>query len=260
MCLNGFAGMRVGGMEYRVLLFDLFGTVVRFTPEVPTTQTAGRLRRSTMSWIEEEVRHELPGVPFEEFLHGMGTVTEEIVRGRPPEHREVQSRERFRRALLRVGYRGEDAPGIAERLSLVHMSYLAARTEMPPEHGSLLRELSAKVEIGLVSNFDHAPTAHSILRREGIANLFRVTVVSAEIGRRKPHPSIFHAALDRLHARPKEALFVGDSFDDDVLGGHAAGVDVAWINSKGIEAPAGGRRPRYEIRSLLELRSLMGSE
>lgn len=245
-------------MKYRVLLFDLFGTVVRFTPEVPETQTAGRVRRSTMSWLDDQVRRELPGVPFEEFLHAMGAVTEEIVRGRPPEHYEVQSKERFLRALVRVGYRGEDVSAVADRLSVAHMAYLASRTEMPPSHGSLLRDLSAERVVGLVSNFDHAPTAHAILRREGIADLFAATVVSAEIGRRKPHPSIFHAALRQLDARPEEALFVGDSLADDVLGGHAAGIDVAWINASGIEVPAGSPAPRYEIRSLPEVRELLG--
>jgi FMN phosphatase YigB (HAD superfamily) len=187
----------------------------------------------------------------------MGTVTEEIVRARPPEHREVLSRERFRRALASVGYRGEDAPAIAERLSLTHMAYLAARTEMPSSHGALLRELSDKLVFGLVSNFDHAPTAHSILRREGIADLFAATVISAEMGHRKPHPSIFRAALRQLDARPDEALFVGDSLADDVLGGHAAGIDVAWINAMGIEIPAGTPVPRYQIRSLPELRDVL---
>jgi putative hydrolase of the HAD superfamily len=137
------------------------------------------------------------------------------------------------------------------------MAYLAARTEMPSSHGALLRELSDKLVLGLVSNFDHAPTAHSILRREGIADLFAATVISAEMGHRKPHPSIFRAALRQLDARPDEALFVGDSLADDVLGGHAAGIDVAWINAMGIEIPAGTPVPRYQIRSLPELRDVL---
>jgi putative hydrolase of the HAD superfamily len=244
-------------MTYRVLLFDLFGTIVRFTSEVPETQTAGRVRRSTMGWLDDQVRRELPDVPFDDFLRAMGAVTEEIVRARPPEHHEVQSSERFRRALAGVGYRGEDAAAIAERLSLVHMAYLAARTEMPTAHQTLLRELSGKMVLGLVSNFDHAPTAHAILRREEIADLFAATIISAETGRRKPHPSIFHAALRQLGAGPEEALFVGDSLADDVRGGHAAGIDVAWINPKEIEVPRGTPVPRYQIRSLPELRDVV---
>lgn len=242
-------------MKYRAVLFDLFGTVVLFTPAVPEAQTAGRVRRSTMDWLAAELRRELPDVAFDEFLRAMGTVTEEIVRGRAPEHHEVQSRERFRRALELVGH-GDDA--LAERLCGAHMAYLAARTEMPPSHGTLLREASSELLVGLVSNFDHGPTAHSILRREGIADLFSATIISADVGRRKPHPSIFQAALRQLNVPPEEALFVGDSLEDDVLGGHAAGIDVAWINSKGFDFPPGIQVPRYQIRSFLELRELLG--
>jgi FMN phosphatase YigB (HAD superfamily) len=245
-------------LHYRVLLFDLFGTVVRFTREVPETETAGRLRRSTMGWLDDAVRRELPDVPLEQFLRAMQGVTEDIVRGRPPEHHEVQSRERFRRAIASAGYRGGDAAGIAERLSLTHMAYLAARTEMPAAHGSLLRQLANEMSVGLVSNFDHAPTAHSILRRDGIADLFETTIISAEMGRRKPHPSIFHAALEQLDGRPDETLFVGDSLADDVAGGHSAGIDVAWINPKGVEVPSGTPVPRHQIRSLMELRGILG--
>jgi putative hydrolase of the HAD superfamily len=246
-------------MKYRVLLFDLFGTVVRFTPDVPETQTAGQLRRSTMQWLDEVVRRELPDVVFDEFLRAMGVVTEEIIRARPPEHHEVQSRERFRRALASIGYGGADAPTIAERLSLAHMAYLAGRTEMPASHGALLRELAGQVVVGLVSNFDHGPTAHAILQREGIADVFAVTIISADIGRRKPHPSVFHAALQPLNVPPEEALFVGDSLADDVLGAHAAGIDVAWINPRGVDAPAEMPAPRYQIRNLLELRDILRS-
>lgn len=211
-----------------------------------------------MGWLEESVRRELPGVPLDEFLRAMAAVTEDIVRARPPEHHEVQSRERFRRALESLGQRGEDASAVAERLSLAHMAHLAARTEMPAAHGALLRELSGMRTIGLVSNFDHAPTAHSILRREGIADLFETTIISADMGRRKPHPSIFQAALRQLDGRPEEALFIGDSLADDVAGGHAAGIDVAWINPKGREVPAGASPPRYQIQSLVELRAVLG--
>jgi HAD superfamily hydrolase (TIGR01549 family) len=246
------------GLPYRVLLFDLFGTIVQFTPDVPETQAAGRSRRSAMGWLEEQAGRELPGVPFDGFLDAMREVTEEIIQARPPEHHEVQSRERFRRALACLGYCGDGALAIAERLSLAHMAHLAARTEMPAPHGALLRELSDKLPVGLVSNFDHAPTAHSILRREGIADLFAATIISAEMGRRKPHPSIFHAALLQLDGQPEETLFVGDSLADDVLGGHAAGIDVAWINSKGIDVPAGTPVPRYQIRSLPELSDILG--
>ena len=87
----------------RALLFDLFGTVVQFKPEVPTVEVAGTAWHSTMGWLRETAEHELPHVPFDDLLAALMQVTEDIVRERPPDYIEVPSRERFCRALMRVG-------------------------------------------------------------------------------------------------------------------------------------------------------------
>src|SRR5262245_47769774 len=97
-------------MPLRAVLFDLFGTVVHFAPQVPVIEVAGTAWRSTMGWLREAAASELPQVPFDDLLPALLQVTEEIVRQRPPEYFEVPSRERFRRALLRLGIDGSDAP------------------------------------------------------------------------------------------------------------------------------------------------------
>ena len=246
-------------MPYRVLLFDLFGTVVHFVARVPFVRVAGGEHRSPLHWLQSQVQSELPDVPFEEFLAAIAAVTEEIIRARPPEYLEVSSRERFRRTLLRLGWRGPDPTTVAERLSLVHMAHLAERTAMPPEHGPLLRTLAERYPLGLVSNFDHGPTAHAILRRDGLDTLFTATVISADFGRRKPHPAIFQAAVRQLGAEPAEALYVGDTVTDDVDGAHAAGLDVVWINPDGAEVPHGHAAPTFSISSLTELPGVLAS-
>src|SRR5512143_1555243 len=106
----------------RALLFDLFGTVVQFQPQVPTVEVAGTPWRTTMGWLRAAAERELPHVPFDDLLPALMQVTEDIVRARPPEYFEVLSRERFRRALLRVGIATDHAGDIAERLSLAHMA------------------------------------------------------------------------------------------------------------------------------------------
>src|SRR5439155_21143271 len=105
-------------MRPRAVLFDLFGTVVQFAPQVPTLEIAGTRWRSTMSWLREAVERELPHLIFDDMLATMLAVTEEIVRNRPPDYREVPSGERFRRVLLRLGVEVMRAPAVAERLSL----------------------------------------------------------------------------------------------------------------------------------------------
>jgi putative hydrolase of the HAD superfamily len=49
-------------------------------------------------------------------------------------------------------------------------------------------------------------------------------VISSEVGYRKPHPSFFRAACDRLGLPPHAVLCVGDDLENDVRGAMRAGL------------------------------------
>ena len=235
---------------YRVVLFDLFGTVVHFVPPPPGAA------RGTFEWLRAPLAQHRPTIPFDEFKAALVEVSVTIGAERAPEHREVPSHERFHRALIRFAAAADD--GAAEALSRAHMAHLAAQTDMPAAHADLLHDLARRYRLGLVSNFDHAPTAQAILARHRVHRCFEVTLISEEFGRRKPHPSIFHAALDRLGVVPAEALYVGDTPAEDIVGAQAVGLDVAWVNRLGDDPPE--PPPTYALRALAELRSLLGMD
>jgi putative hydrolase of the HAD superfamily len=232
--------------RYRAVLFDLFGTVVHFRAHPRTL---------AFEWLADELTRTCPGMDFDGFVAALHEVSRELEAVKRRDHFEVPSRERFRRALARLDPAGahDDA---AERLSLVHMAHLTAQTELPPDHSVLLRELAGRYRTGLVSNFDHAPTARAILATHAVAGCFEVIVVSDEHGRRKPHPAIFAAALAPLGVDAGKALYVGDTHADDVVGALEAGLDVAWINRRGAEVPA--PRPTHVLGALTDLRAVLG--
>jgi HAD superfamily hydrolase (TIGR01549 family) len=238
---------------YRVVLLDLFGTVVHFAAPAPGGG------RATFDWLRGPLATQRPGLAFDDFRRALFEVSAELLAARAPEHREVPSRERFRLALARADAGADPVSAAfadaAEALSLAHMAHLAAQTETPAAHVDLLRDLAQRYRVGLVSNFDHGPTARAILLRHGVADSFHATLISDDFGRRKPHPAIFHAALDSLDAAPHDAIYVGDTAADDVAGAQAAGIDVAWLNRRG-EAPP-DPPPTYTLRELTELRSLL---
>jgi len=244
-------------MRARALLFDLFGTVVHFAPRVPTVEVAGTPWRSTMGWLRAAAERELPAVRFDDLLASLLAVTEEIVRQRPPEYREVPSRERFRRALRRVDVSEAEAADIGTRLSLAHMAHLASMTLLPAGHLDVLQTLTPHYRLALVSNFDHAATARRILAEHGVAPFFDPILVSEEFGRRKPHPAIFGAALAAVETRAADAVYIGDSVADDVVGARNAGLRAIWVNAKREPLPAGAPQPDYVIAHLNELPSLL---
>jgi FMN hydrolase / 5-amino-6-(5-phospho-D-ribitylamino)uracil phosphatase len=118
----------------------------------------------------------------------------------------------------------------------------------------VLEELrAAKLRLGLVSNGIrdlHEFVAHHRLDVDAI-------VGSRAHGYVKPHPTIFHAALQQLAVEPAAAVMVGDSLEEDVEGARALGMRAILIDREdrhpdveerltdlyGLPAALGLRRP-----------------
>jgi putative hydrolase of the HAD superfamily len=120
-------------------------------------------------------------------------------------------------------------------LAAEHAAWEPARQLGAQTHALLdsLRERGLRV--GLVSNaFDPGWLLREDLARMGIAERLDVAVFSSEIGKRKPHPAIFEAALGSLAVEPKHALFVGDRLYEDVRGSKELGmraVQALWFRA-----------------------------
>ena len=100
---------------------------------------------------------------------------------------------------------------------------------------------------GLVSNaFDPGWLLHEDLARMALGERLDAAVFSSEVGKRKPHPAVFEAALDRLGVAPGDAVFVGDRRFEDVRGAKELGmttVQALWFRADDDER---GIDPDYE--------------
>jgi putative hydrolase of the HAD superfamily len=109
-------------------------------------------------------------------------------------------------------------------------------TRVIPGAPDALRELLAlDVKIGIVSNA--AGTIAQMLASAGICQLGEgpgvpvgVLIDSHVVGVAKPDPAIFQLALDALEVAPRNTLYIGDTAIFDVVGAHAAGLDVLHID------------------------------
>ena len=81
--------------------------------------------------------------------------------------------------------------------------------------------------VGVVSNWHSA--LHGILDGLGLRPLLDFTIVSSEHGWRKPHPSIFHAALAAAGVDASDAVHIGDAARDDVEGATAVGIRPIFV-------------------------------
>jgi putative hydrolase of the HAD superfamily len=89
----------------------------------------------------------------------------------------------------------------------------------------------AGVRLGVVSNWDsRLPRVLELLELE---DYFDAVGVSHLEGVEKPAPQLFHRVLERLGARPEEALHIGDLPEMDLAGAEAAGIDCLLVDRRG---------------------------
>ena len=104
--------------------------------------------------------------------------------------------------------------------------------ELRPYSKSLIRKITEKCKLGLVSNFTYSPVIYASLRKLGINQFFNAVVVSEDSGWRKPHKRIFQTALQRLYVTAEETVYIGDSPLEDIEGAKTAGMKTVFVLSQ----------------------------
>ena len=108
------------------------------------------------------------------------------------------------------------------------------------------------IKVGLISNSHRSLEEFQLHFKLGAT--VAAAVSSAEHGFLKPHPSIFHAALQRAGVRADASLMVGDSVAHDVEGARAVGMRPVLLHR------SAGAAPQVDapvIRTLAELPELL---
>jgi putative hydrolase of the HAD superfamily len=111
------------------------------------------------------------------------------------------------------------------------------QTSFYPETPAVLDGLRGRYRLGVVTNFMDGPTARTVFDALGYGTIFDSLIVSAEVGYMKPSPVVFERALGELGSSPEYTVMVGDSFEADVVGAHAAGMRGVLIDLDGAPEP-----------------------
>ena len=91
--------------------------------------------------------------------------------------------------------------------------------------------LKTRYRLGVVTN-GPADTQRHKFEQTGLEDYFEVFLPSGEVGVEKPDPEILRIALKRLGLQPREAVFVGDHLDLDVICAQDAGMPGIWYNPR----------------------------
>lgn len=105
------------------------------------------------------------------------------------------------------------------------------------ERVRVVREIQKLAKTAIITNGKTAGQTPKI-QKTGLDKIFDTIVISEAVGAWKPDPRIFEAALERLGAKPEEAMYIGDHLKNDIGGAQAAGICGVWFNPRGLENDA----------------------
>ena len=156
---------------------------------------------------------------------------------------------RFLDPLAKLGL----PPGEAGALGDLYLERYAEWWRLNEGAEELLAAASRLGTVGILSNGFRELQRRKI-RRFDLERWVKVVVLSEEVGAMKPSRKIFDAAWDAANGgKPARKLYLGDSFETDVLGAKAAG----WLPV--LYQPDGGapRAPVLYVRRLVDALPLL---
>ncbi|MDE0467301.1 MAG: HAD family hydrolase [Candidatus Poribacteria bacterium] len=129
------------------------------------------------------------------------------------------------------------------------------------EDVTVLEELHA-YHVGIITNGahdEHTDSQLSKVRHLGLSERIQSLTISDEIGIRKPKVGIFKVACERAEVSLEEAMFIGDSVQNDIVGANQAGMTSVHINrtSSKLIPKMADEQPDYSISNLYDVLSCL---
>lgn len=126
---------------------------------------------------------------------------------------------------------------------------------MPQVTRELLDTLKGKgIALGVITN---GPFAHQWKKVSALKLLNWMPrehiLISGEVGITKPDRRTFDLAKERTGLEAEEMWFVGDSYENDILGAKGAGWHSLWVNRRGKQLVEGMIKPDLEVKNELKL-------
>ena len=121
-------------------------------------------------------------------------------------------------------------------------------SDICPGTREALQRLRMRYRLAVISNADGKIA--DILAHCGIADCFETITDSGIVGKEKPHPAIFEAALDSIGIKAEQSLYIGDVYCVDYLGSTSVGMQCVLFDVPGAYAQKG--LPRVESLEGLE--------
>jgi HAD superfamily hydrolase (TIGR01549 family) len=210
-------------MHAKAVIFDYIGTLV---------SCQGYNMADSENKLYTALKTEGFVIEKETFLDAYNVAHQKYRKVRYEQFREVTNAIWVAEALCSLGIKVSPQDSRVKAALNVFFQDFIDTLELRAGAKKLLAQTQALYKVGLISNFTHAPVIHKSLRKIGIHDYFNAVVVSEDVGWRKPCPQIFQDALNRLHVKAEETVYVGDSPIEDIKGAKEAGIATVFVSSQ----------------------------
>ena len=195
-------------MKYKVVIFDLFGTLV-----------------ANFSYTEHErilkKMASMLSVPSEAFIHLTVNTFYDRAIGKYP-----NTESYIRYACKTLGARPQES---AIKLAVQIRSDFELKSVNPREGAieTLTQIRSMGYKIGLISNCTSETPA--LWMKTPFVSLIDIPIFSAAVGFMKPDPQIYQLACELLKVSPQDCLFVSDGSNQELTGATQVGMKAVHI-------------------------------
>lgn len=230
-------------MTISVITFDLDNTLWDVEPVIIKADEAQQ------NWLKEH----RPGA-VEAFDHEALFAFKKSVWKRHPQlmHHVSEMRIQMLYELqIAAGYGEEEARSGAQQAFAIFLRE-RHKVVLYEEALGVLEQLSKKFTLGALTN------GNADIYKTDAAEYFDFAFLAEDIGASKPHPDMFHAALQQTGVNAANIIHVGDDPEHDIRGAREVGMRTVWVNTQG-KAWSGEQRADREVVNLRELPAAIDS-
>lgn len=207
----------------QAILFDLFGTLVDYTPQVE-----GKDFSKTYSLFITVIDNDLL---YNDFIENISLIFKKLNENTYFMETEFSMDDVFIELLSNYGVttiEHQKLDQIVSQYCQEWKKYVSWSSELQ----NLLLDLKQKYKIGVITNTHNSKLVFNLLEEIGILNLFDIVTTSVDFGRRKPNKNIFLETCLKINIPPSNCIFVGDSLEMDVQGAQSIGMFPIHISDK----------------------------
>ena len=202
----------------RVILFDMYGTLV----DIKTNEHRDDIFDALSRFLEYR-RVFIPGWELKELYFDQ--INQQLAKSRE-RHPEVDIARAIENVLEERGRTTNRYLSMV--VTQLYRSFCRDHLRLYPDTFWTLNEFRKRYRLGIISDAQRL-FCKPELRTLRLENFFDVIVISSDFGFRKPDPRLFHIAVDLFDVQPSEAVYIGNSYQTDILGAKAAQFAVAGL-------------------------------